>query len=313
MKNLVRSFVLVVLVALPTLASAALSDYFVSSDWLAKNRDNVVVVDVRKAPLYYLGHIEGAHHVPRDQFLEKRNGVKSLVPSAAGITDLLSGLGVTPETRVVVYADDKNPYSARFAWSLLYHGHNKVYVLDGGYEKWSNEDRPTSILPTAKPEPSRYALAADADYLEARAEADYLYTRLENPGVIIWDTRRSSEFVGKEVRADRGGHIPGAVHFNWTNLQKEVDGVKVLKSREEIVSLLQENGISSDKEIVAHCQTGIRSSYATLVLLGLGYDRVRNYDGSWIEWANNPTLPIVNADGQLEYAISASEGSSKKL
>jgi thiosulfate/3-mercaptopyruvate sulfurtransferase len=308
-----RSILLLTFLALPVSAVASLNDYFVSTDWLANNRDSVVIVDVRKGPFYLLGHIEGAHHVARDQFLDKRNGVKSLVPPAAGIKGLLGSLGASPETVIVVYADDKNPYSARFAWTLLYHGHANVKVLDGGYEKWSQEDRPTSLIPTKSPQQSHYVLKADADFPEARAEADYLFTRLENPGVVIWDTRRSSEFVGEEVRANRGGHIPGAVHFEWTNLLQEVDGVKVLKSREEIEELLLANGISADKEIVAHCQTGIRSSYATLVLLGLGYDRVKNYDGSWIEWANNPTLPIVNANGELEYAVSENETVRKKL
>ncbi len=313
MRYLGRSLLLFLLLALPVSAVASLSDYFVSTDWLANNRDNVVVVDVRKGPFYLLGHIEGAHYVSRDQFLDKRNGVKSLVPSADGITKLLSRFGVTPETTVVVYADDKNPYSARFAWTLLYHGHTNVRVLDGGYEKWTKEDRSTSLLPTKSPQPSQYVLQADAVYPEARAEVDYLFTRLKNPAVVIWDTRRKSEFAGEEVRANRGGHIPGAVHFNWTNLQKDVDGVRVLKSRDEIEELLLANGISADKEIVAHCQTGIRSSYATLVLLGLGYERVKNYDGSWVEWANNPTLPIINANGELEYAISEIETVRQKL
>ena len=273
---------------------------------MESNREKVVVLDVRKAPFYLLGHVEGAYNVERSQFLQTRNQVKSLVPTSAAITELLSSLGVTPETKLVVYAEDSNPYAARLVWTLRYHGHKDSYVLDGGYQKWAAENRATAILPTASPAPSQYVLAADADYLQARADADYIYTRLENPAVVVWDTRSPGEFAGSDVRADRGGHIPGAVPFNWTNLQTEVNGVKVLKSRDEIVALLQSHGLTSDKEIVAHCQTGIRSSYATLVLLGLGYDRVRNYDGSWIEWANNPTLPIINAQGQVDSSVQVS-------
>lgn len=313
MNYLGKSILLLTFLALPVSAVASLNDYFVSTDWLANNRDNVVIVDVRKGPFYLLGHIEGAHYVARDRFLDKRNGVKSLVPTAAGIKDLLGSIGATPETVIVVYADDKNPYSARFAWTLLYHGHTNVRVLDGGYEKWTKEDRSTSLLPTKSPQPSQYVLQANAVYPEARAEADYLFTRLKNPAVVIWDTRRKSEFTGEELRANRGGHIPGAVHFDWTNLQKDVHGIKVLKSQKEIEELLRVNGITADKEIVAHCQTGIRSSYATLVLLGLGYDRVKNYDGSWIEWANNSSLPIINANGELEYAVSEIETVRTKL
>lgn len=306
MKRLTQGLLVVLLFALPGVGHAALGDYFVGTEWLDANREKVVVLDVRREPFYWLGHIDGAHNIERSQFLQTRNQVKSLVPSTAAIAALLSSLGVTAESTLVVYAEDDNPYAARLVWTLRYHGHKKSYVLDGGYEKWNAEDRETSLLPSARPQPSHYALAADAEYLQARAGADYVFTRLENPGVVVWDTRSDGEYEGSNVRADRGGHIPGALHLNWTNLQTEVNGVKVLKSREEIVALLQSHGLTTDKEIIAHCQTGIRSSYATLVLLGLGYDLVKNYDGSWIEWANNPTLPIINAQGQVESSVQVS-------
>ncbi|RLB65346.1 MAG: hypothetical protein DRH08_08130, partial [Deltaproteobacteria bacterium] len=144
---------------------------------------------------------------------------------------------------------------------------------------------------TSAATPSHYRVSIPG---KARAEADYVLTQLGNPSVVVWDTRTPEEYDGRKVRADRGGHIPGATHLNWTELQHEVDGVKVLKSEAEIRALLAAHGITGEREIIAHCQTGIRSSYATLVLQGLGYSQVKNYDGSWIEWANNPTLPIVN-------------------
>ena len=300
MKKLIPTLLTLTLLTLAGNTFAALSDYFVSTEWLASNRDQVLIVDVRKGPLYLLGHIDGAQHVGRDDFLETRNQVKSLVPGSAKIVDLLNRLGASQETVLVVYAEDDNPYAARLVWSLHYHGHTRAYVLDGGYDKWIMENRPISLLPGASPQPGHYVLTSAVKYLEARAGADQLLTRLENPGVVIWDTRSSEEYSGTDVRADRGGHIPGAVHLNWTSLLKEVDGVKVLKNPEEIVALLETRGVTPDKEILAHCQTGIRSSYATLVLLGLGYERARNYDGSWIEWANNPTFPIINAQGKFE-------------
>ncbi len=226
----------------------------------------------------------------------------------------MSSLGVTPNTTLVVYAEDDNPYAARLVWTLQYHGHKNSYVLDGGYDKWKAEDRATSLLPTPRPSPTEYRLSPDTEYrlspdteyLQARAEADYIYTRLENPNVLIWDTRRPDEYKGTEVRADRGGHIPGAISLNWVELLSEVNGVKVLKGRNEIVALLKAKGLTKDKEVIAHCQTGIRSSYATLVLLGLGYEQVKNYDGSWIEWANNPALPIINAQGQVDSSVQVS-------
>lgn len=294
---------LLLLVGLPTLANAALGDYFVQTDWLARNRSNVVVLDARQTPLFLLGHIEGAHHLPRSEFLDKRNGVKSLVPTSTAFEALMEKFGITPETTVITYAEDGNPYAARLAWTLLYHGHNKVRVLDGGYEKWTREGHPTTLLPTELGASSHYRVSTPG---KTRAEADYVLTQLGNPAVVIWDTRTPEEYDGSKVRADRGGHIPGATHLNWTELQHEVNGIKVLKNESEIRELLAGYGIASDQEIIAHCQTGIRSSYAALVLQGLGYKEVKNYDGSWIEWANNPTLPIAegaNTPQQEEIAL----------
>jgi len=282
---------ILLLAGLPTLASAALGDYFAQTSWLAENRSDVVIFDARQTPLFLIGHIEGAHHLPRSEFLDKRNGVKSLVPTTTAFEALMEKFGITAETTVVTYAEDDNPYAARLAWTLRYHGHNKTLILDGGYEKWRQEGHPTSLLPTTAAAPSNYRVSTPG---KARAEADYVLTQLGNPAVIIWDTRSPEEYDGSKVRADRGGHIPGATHLNWTELQHEVNGVKVLKSETAIRTLLAKCGITAGHEVIAHCQTGIRSSYATLVLQGLGFTQVKNYDGSWIEWANNPTLPIVN-------------------
>jgi thiosulfate/3-mercaptopyruvate sulfurtransferase len=282
------------LTGLPSLASAALSDYFVKTEWLADHRQQVVVLDTRQPPLFLLGHIEGAYNLPPSEYLETRNGVKSLVPTTTAFESLMEKYGITPETGVVIYAEDDNPYAARLAWTLRFHGHNNALVLDGGYEKWSTEGRPTTLLPTTAATPSHYRVSQSG---LARADSDYVLTQLGNPAVIIWDTRSPQEYDGSKVRADRGGHIPGATPLNWTELQTKINGVHVLKSEPEIRALLTAHGITADHEIIAHCQTGIRSSYATLVLEGLGYGQVKNYDGSWIEWANNPTLPIVDGAG----------------
>lgn len=281
------SLVLIVLFAAPP-AQAALGDVFVDTTWLAANRKEVTVVDVRVAPLYLLGHLDQAIHIDKEHFLATRNGVKSLIPTASEFEALMDRFGITAETTVVAYAEDNNPYAARFIWTLRNHGHEKAFVLDGGYEKWSREKLPTAMLPTKVTATQGYRCHSARGI---GAEAEYIYSRLGNPEMMIWDTRKKGEYDGSEVRADRGGHIPSAVHLDWVNLQKDVNGVKVLKSESEIRSLLSAAGITPDREIVAHCQTGIRSSYATLVLLGLGY-KVKNYDGSWIEWANNPFYPV---------------------
>ena len=280
---------LIVPAALAHTAAAAISDYFVDTSWLSERVDEVTVVDVRIGPKYLLGHIDGALHIDKKEFLSFRQGVKSLIPTVGEARSLFDRYGITPDTTVVVYAEHTNPYSARFAWTLRYHGHEKVYVLNGGYEKWAKEGLPTSILPARAKKSEGYTITSSRDI---RAEADQVLTRLSNPSTVIWDTRREAEYEGTEIRADRGGHIPGAVHLHWIDLLEEKDGIKVLKSQEEIEKLLASYGITRDKVVIAHCQTGIRSAYATLVLLALDYQDAQNYDGSWIEWANNQEFPI---------------------
>lgn len=275
-------------------ARAALPETFVDTSALAALAPKAVVVDVRNKALYLLGHIDGALNIPQDDFLETRRGVKSLVPSPKAWEELLGRNGITPETTVVAYADSKNPYAARLVWSLRYYGHKKAYVLDGGYEKWKNEGRPTAYLPTSASAPATYRIPG---FAPLRAEADNVLTRLGTSTAVIWDTRSRGEYLGTDVRADRGGHIPGATHLEWTELQVEVDGAKVLADEKTIRDLLQARGITPEKEIIAHCQTGIRSSYATLVLTGYGYAHAENYDGSWIEWGNDKSLPIEQGAG----------------
>ena len=216
--------------------------------------------------------------------------------------ELFDRYGFTPDTTVVVYAEHSNPYSARFAWTLRYHGHDKVYVLNGGYEKWSREGLPTSFLPTSAKRGEGYLITSSRDI---RADADQVLTRLSNPSTVVWDTRGKGEYEGTDIRADRGGHIPGAVHLQWTDLLEEKDGIKVLKSQGQIEGLLASYGITREKTIIAHCQTGIRSAYATLVLLALDYQDAKNYDGSWIEWANNQEFPVGET---REAAVKAEEG-----
>lgn len=295
MKTLLRNLLFTFLflaVALPSLA--ALPSTFVDTASLAALGGKAVVVDVRNAALYALGHVKGALQISRDEFLETRRGVKSLIPSPSAWEELLSKYGISPSDTVVVYSESKDPYAARLVWSLRYYGHANSFVLDGGYEKWRAEGRPTELGLAAERTRTAYRITGGAPI---RVDADTVLTRLYSPSTVVWDSRSKGEYLGTDVRADRGGHVPGATHLEWTELQTEVDGAKVLKSEEAVRALLKANGIVEGKEVFPYCQTGIRSSYATLVLLGYGYSKAQNYDGSWIEWGNEKSLPLEGGAG----------------
>jgi thiosulfate/3-mercaptopyruvate sulfurtransferase len=241
------------------------------------------------------GHIEGALNLPISDFIVERGGTPGMVPTAMQFEALMQRLGISPDDSIVAYAEHDSPFAARFVWTMIYYGHARALVLDGGWEKWTFEQRPVSQQATAIAQPVSYQVSTPERHYAGK---DYLVSQLGNPTVIIWDARTDQEYDGSRVRAERGGHIPGARHLNWTALQHEERGIRVLRDEAELRKLLAGHGIIDEREVIVHCQTGVRSAYASLVLLGLGYDKVRNYDGSWIEWANDPAMPIATGRAQ---------------
>ncbi len=250
-----------------------------------------VVVDVRTERAYEAGHLPGAVRVERAEFTAQRDGLDGMTPLPDAFAFLMDRLGVTRDTPVIVYADDDDPAAARLAWTLLYYGHPApVAVLDGGIQGWKAAGkplcrRPDHPVPTRgyRPEP-RPGLLADAGFVRDRLGA---------AGTVVWDVRTRAEYDGTDVRAARGGHVPGAVHLDWRALQRQRGGVHVLRSPGELRTLLADRGVPPDRTVVMMCQSGTRASYATLALLALGYPDVRLYDGSWLDWSSRSELPVV--------------------
>jgi thiosulfate/3-mercaptopyruvate sulfurtransferase len=278
---------------------------FSSTDALAADQQNVLVVDVRAFNSYSTGHIPGAIRNPVT--------LNSTTPSATGAAgtlgltqaefiSLADKLGITPSTKVVAYDTDNSSSVGRFVWTLLRYGHKNVAILDGGYQKWVAEGRPKvtkSASTPLNPNTASYVVTSVSDI---DVDAAYVLSRINLPGTVIWDSRTVLEYIGADQKSNkRGGHIPYAVNLDWTNLQqKNSDGVFVLKSNVEILNMLQQYGITPDKEIIVHCQAGVRSAYVTDTLLGLGFTRVKNYTGSWGEWSD-----ALKADGiTYKYPIS---------
>jgi len=289
----------------PAVAKAV--ENFSTTDVLAANPQDVLVIDVRSASLYNAGHIPGA--------IRNTVSLNSTTPSATGsagtlgltqaeFVTLADTLGITPSTKVVAYDTDSSSSVGRFVWTLLRYGHKNVTVLNGGYQKWVAEGRPTATtatLPTASTTSYTVTSTTDID-----VSADYVLSKINTPGYLIWDSRSVLEYIGYDLRSNpRGGHIPYAVNLDWTNLQhQDGNGVFVLKSSTEILDLLAQHGITTDKEIIVHCQAGVRSAYVSDTLLGLGFTKVKNYTGSWGEWS-----AALKADG-VTYKYPVSTGTN---
>ena len=275
----------------------AISLPLVSSEDLAAHLrdDDLVVCDCRFAGAatesrarYESGHVPGAIHVYWLADLAAADTtVTTLIPDPDEAAEKLSRLGITQEKTVVAYSDGGNLYAARLWHVLAYYGHERVALLDGGIEKWRAEGRPVERV-NVPPTPEVFRPRAPRSVV--RITADEIDGRLDDPTMRLVDVRGRAEFDGEQLRAARGGHIPGATLWPWEeNLRP--DGT--VRDPAEIRDRAEAAGLYPEHELVTYCQGGVRAAHAALALRIAGYPNVRIYDGSWAEWGNRPELPIT--------------------
>lgn len=272
-------------------ASYARPELLVETDWLAQDINaNVSVLDVRSPDNYHAGHIPNAASAPLEKFAIRPDPSKAVtheLPPKEQIESLLVSLGVDNATKVILYDEGTNNLATRVLWTLEYYGHSgKVSVLNGGFNKWKSESREiTGDVPKVK----RVAFNTSVD--ESRlATKEYLLANLGKKAILILDARSPEEYRGEDRRAERGGHIPGAVNVEWTN--NLLPGTGLFKSPKILRELYEASGVTKGKEVIIYCQSGMRASHTYFTLRLLGYPRVRVYDGSWQEWGNDTSLPV---------------------
>ncbi|MBI5741419.1 MAG: sulfurtransferase [Nitrospirae bacterium] len=233
-----------------------------------------------------------ANHIPGSVYLD----IPSLMgvvgggnpPDKAGFEALMGRLGIANNSHVVLYTGFGGhsfgaPFVSGAFWLMDYFGHDNVSILNGGMKKWAGEKR-AMTAEAAKVAPAAYKAAApDAS---AFADADYVLKNMNNPKVVLLDTRAADEYTGKNPLGNkRAGHIPGSVNVDYytTNLNPD----ETFKSVSDLKAAYESKGVTKDKEVISYCQGGIRAANSYLVLKHLlGYPKVRNYVGSIGEWAN---------------------------
>lgn len=273
-------------------------DVLVSTEWVAANLDNenVRIIESNEDPLLYpSGHIPGAVEV--DWTSDLNDPIVRDYIGKDAFEALASRIGITPETTVVFYGDKSNWWATYAFWVFRLFGHTNAKVMDGGRKKWADEGRElTRDVPTYTS--TEYKAAQERDDKVIRALREDVLKHVQGKGQLV-DVRSPAEYSGEKLHMEgypqegalRGGHIPGARSIPWSRAANE-DGT--FKSAEELRAIYQdEQGLDPNQPTVAYCRIGERSSHSWFVLnFLLGFNNVRNYDGSWTEWGNSVGVPI---------------------
>ena len=269
-----------------------LVDTALAEDHLKDPDVRFVEVDV-DTTAYETGHIPGA--VGWDWKHDTQDQVRRDIVDQETFEELLSGAGISRNTEVVLYGDNDNWFAAFAFWLLDYYGHPNTRLMDGGQKKWVHEGRP---LTTDPPEPEQSRYHVESTQWDLRALRNDVLEGLGKADRALVDVRSPQEFSGEllapenlpQEGSQRGGHIPGAANITWSQAVAE-DGT--FKSASELREIYEGKGVSPDKDVIAYCRIGERSSHTWFVLKHLlGYEHVRNYDGSWTEWGSVINVPI---------------------
>ena len=273
----------------------AAEDVLVSTQWVADhlNDPNVKLLEVDvDTNAYAEGHPQGA--VGLNWTSQLQDQLRRDVISKENLQKLLADAGINSGDTIVLYGDNNNWFAAYAYWVMEMYGLSNMKLMDGGRKKWLDENRPTT---TDVPSPSAGNITVGDANTALRAKRDEVMAGLSNANRSLVDVRSPAEFNGEimappglQETAQRMGHIPGANNVPWAQAVKE-DGT--FKSKDELSALYGGKGVTADKDVVAYCRIGERSSHTWFALKHLlDYPNVKNYDGSWTEWGSMIDVPV---------------------
>ena len=287
--RLLGSLFLISLIA--SAAPSARSDMLVSTAWLARhlNDPNIVILQVsRDRAAYDAGHVPGARFLALSDIVMTRDGLLNELPPAATLKSVFEHLGVSDDSRVILYGDASVLPATRAYFTLDYLGHEATALLDGGLHKWTAESR---ALAKETPEVRQGRLTPRPRpevVLEINAVKDLSYAAANAPGAsaVLVDARTSGEFNGATAASSeipRPGHIPGATNVYWMQTQTSKEDMTLLPEA-DLRKLYESLGVKPDRPVVTYCNTGMQASQSYFTLKYLGYD-AHMYDGSFSQWS----------------------------
>ncbi len=244
----------------------------------------LLIIDLCNDQLYSRKHIPGAIHISPREIVCGIPPATGKLPSEEQLSALFSRIGLTEDRHVVAYDDEGGGWAGRFIWTLEVIGHRNWSYLNGGFVAWHNEGFPLQReIPFSQAVEKSVSIQRDIV-----TETEEIISNLADDSYQIWDARSYPEYTGERVIANRGGHIPGAIHCEWTTL---MDSQRNLRIREDAANYLASLGIDSSKTVTTYCQTHHRSGFTWLVARLLGFRDVRAYHGAWSEWGNRTDTP----------------------
>lgn len=253
---------------------------------------SLLVVDLSTHHQYVQAHIPDAVFLDYGHIVGMNRPYTGLLPEPEAFSHILNSLGITAETQVVAYDEEGGGKAARLIWTLHAMGHTRASLLNGGLIAWYREQLPMSNeAVTSQPNPSDQQYRAVFDQLPVVADTQYILDNLENDQVGLLDARSIEEFTGAARYAERAGRIPGAQHFEWTRAMNADANYRLLPA-DTLQPMLDQLGLTKDREIIVYCQSHHRSALSYLMLKYLGYEKVRGYPGSWSEWGNRKDTPV---------------------
>lgn len=254
----------------------------VSGEWLAANIDNpgLVIIDTRSNALYTAGHIKNAVNLLTSTFDIGGTGIDSMdLKTASEIATILGNAGVSNNAKIIVYGADVDANAGRIFWMLEYLGATDVHVLDGGYAKWTSDNR--AMVTTATTLSTATFTTSSIDSAKLALKADVLAHYADTVNYAIVDSRNATDYATS--------HIPNAINILVGDF---LNADKTVKSYTDLKTFLDGNGITSGKTVITHCYVGYRSGQEYFVLRLMGFN-VSNYDGSWTEWIADPAGPTT--------------------